>query len=289
MIRPPAASLAVVLLAAACTGGVRSPSDSPSPTPEPIPSDGHASLVIRVDNEGGFIAPTATLSTLPVVAVFDDGRILQPAPVPAIYPGPLVPPLNVRDVGRAGVAAIRAAVATAGLGETSSATPGPGLPDAGTVVFRAVVDGREVVNRFAGPLGGPSGSSGSAGAEARRTAAFGLLDRLTDPGESWGAPPTTETPYDPAGFRVFAVPGAPPDRSLPQTSVAWPLATKLAELGEPVTPDRGIDGLRSGDVVGSDADRLKAVFGAANSLTPFTSDGRTWTLYVRPLLPDEVP
>lgn len=289
MIRPVVAAFAVVLLAAGCTGGAQPPSPSPVPTPEPTSPGGRASLVIRVDNEGGLIAPAATLATLPIVAVFDDGRILQPAPVTLIYPGRLVPPLNVRTVGASGVAAIRSAIAKAGLDEASTASPGPGLPDAGTIVFTVVVDGREIVNRFAGPLGGESLPPGQGGTDARRAAAVDLLGRLTDSLVTWGAPDVGEAPYDPPGYRVFVVPGPPPDRSLPQSPLAWPLATPLTAFGEAVEPDRGIAGLRVGDVVGSEADAVGPLFARANALTPFTSAGRTYTLHVRPLLPDEVP
>jgi hypothetical protein len=296
VIRPALASLVCVLVAGACTGGAPvaptpQPSRSPaeSPTPAPTTSPGPASLVIEVDNEPGLIGPTATLAALPTVAVFEDGRIIQPGPVPEIYPGPLVAPLNVRDVGANGVTAIRAAIHAAGLDAESTEPPGPGLPDAGAVVFTVVLDGREVVNRFAGPFGGQPGPGGPrGGSDGRQAAARDLLGRLTDPSETWGgAAGVRETSYDPPGFRVFVVPGAPADQSLPQAPVAWPL-TPLASFGQAVTPDRGIDGLRAADVTGTDADLLRPVLRSANALTPFTSDGRTYTLYVRPLLPDEV-
>ena len=58
-------------------------------------------MVLRVTTEGGFIGPAARLAQLPEVVVYADGRILTPAPAPAIYPGPLVPVESVRDVGAA--------------------------------------------------------------------------------------------------------------------------------------------------------------------------------------------
>ena len=39
---------------------------------------------------------------------------------------------------------------------------------------------------------------------------------------------------------------------------------------------------------GSDAAKLAPVLAAANQLTAFTSGGASFTLYVSPLLPDEV-
>ena len=84
----------------------------------------------------------------------DDGRIYTPG-APAGETQPLVPPVDVRDVGATGAAAIRDAIATAGLDQEE---PGGGgiAADTGTTVFTALVDGNMVVNRFvaAGP-GGP--------------------------------------------------------------------------------------------------------------------------------------
>jgi hypothetical protein len=42
-------------------------------------------------------------------------------------------------------------------------------------------------------------------------------------------------------------------------------------------------------VLGADVATLAPVLSHVTSLTPFTSAGAAFTLYVRPLLPDEVP
>ncbi len=91
------------------------------------------------------------------------------------------------------------------------------------------------------------------------------------------------------GFRVFVAPGAPAaDPSISAPPVAWPLATPLDAFGTPAVPDRGITGLRSGVVVGADAAALAPILAKASQLTAFTSAGHAFTLYVRPLLPDEL-
>jgi hypothetical protein len=286
----------------ACTGA-STPPPSGAPTPSvavspsaptrPSPSLGSA-LVVKVTTEGGFINPAATIASLPVVAAYADGRILSPAPVAAIYPGPLVPPVTVRSVGPAGAAAIRAAVHDAGLdgsGGGDQASAGPGMPDAGTTVFTVVVDGRTVVTRFVGLAGGPPLPGQPSGAGDARTLARALLDRLTDPNEAWGSTSTTEAAYDPPGFLLYVAPGAPTpsDPSLTEPSIAWPLATPLAGFGAPAVPDRGIAGLRQGAVLGADAATAKPVLERATAISPFTSAGSTFTLYARPLLPDELP
>jgi hypothetical protein len=69
--------------------------------------------------------------------------------------------------------------------------------------------------------------------------------------------------------------------------MTWPLQTPLAEFGTPAVPDRGIAGLRSGVVLGDDAKTLGPFLAEANALTPIVSNGKPYTLFVRPLLPDE--
>jgi hypothetical protein len=291
-----AAAGALAAVVVGCSGATSSgslaptapPSASPPPSATPSatssPAASAAGLLLKVTSEGGFINPAATLAVLPTVAVYTDGRILTQGPVDAIYPGPLLTPVAVRDVGRSGAAAILAAVKQAGLDRPSSA--GPGIPgDAGTDVFTAVVDGTNTTSRFAGAQPGRPAASG----DDERVAALALLDRLLDPSETWGAPAAADTVYVPVGYRIYVAPDAPQaDPQASQSPVAWPLATPLAEFGTPSAPDRGITGLRQGVALGADATTLRPILERATALTAFTSDGSSYTLYVRPLLPDEV-
>ncbi len=268
--------------APASSGPTSAPSPSPSATPAPV------ALLFKVTSEGGFINPAATLAALPTVAVYADGRIFVPGPVDAIAPAGLVPPVVVRDVGATGAAAILAAIRAAGLDKP--ATGGPGIPgDSGTNVFTVVVDGETTTTRLAG--GGPPGPGGpgaKGSADPGRTAAFALLDRLLDPTDSWGAPSAPEAPYTPMGYRIFVAPGAPEtDPAITAPAVAWPLGTSLDGFGTAAVPDRGIAGLRQGVVIGADAATLAPILTAATTATPFTSGGKSYTLFVRPLLPDE--
>jgi hypothetical protein len=304
--------LSIAGLVAACSGAAASPSatatppvatpsgapspsvePSASPSVEPSPSPAAAELVLRVTSEGGFISPAAHLAQLPIVVVYADGRILTPAPVPAIDPGPLVPVESVRDVGAAGVTAIRAAIAAAGLDAGGGTNPGVGA-DAADTVFVVQAGGRTVTTRFpALGVGGPGGPgrSGQPGASAnpQRAAALDLLARLTDTSDAWGGPATAPAAYVPSGYRIFVVPGTPlaSDTGAPADAVAWPLAIPLASFGRPAVPDRGISGLRVGVVRLADAATLAPVLDAATAVTPFTSGGESFTLRVSPLLPDE--
>jgi len=294
-VTPAAALFAAALVVAACgssptpIGSGAPPSSVPSGTPAPSespavsPSPALATLLLKVTSEGGFINPSATLAALPTVAVYADGRIVTPGVVDASAPGPLLPPVVVRNVGAEGAAAILAAIKQAGLDKP--ATGGPGIPgDAGTNVFTAVVDGATTTTRLAG--GGPPGPGAGSG-DPGRVAALDLLSRLLDPTESWGAAAAPETPFAPVGYRIFVAPADSPT-GLTRGPVPWPLAAPLDAFGTPAVPDRGIAGLRQGVVLGPDAALLGPVLQAASADTQFASGGKNYTLHVRPLLPDEL-
>jgi hypothetical protein len=296
-IVPTASILLAALLVAACGGPGATPTPTPippapstnpsaAPSASPQPSPAAATLLLKITSEGGFIAAAANLAALPTVAVYTDGRIFTPGVVPAIYPGPLVPIPSVRDVGSAGAAEIAAAIRTAGLDKPATGSPGvPG--DTGTTVFTVVLDGQTTTSRFAN-LGGAPGPQPGGSQDPDRAAASDLLDRLTDPTTSWGGSAGTQTTYTPTGYRIFVAPGGPQaDPSVSQSPVQWPLSTPLSAFGTPAVPDRGIAGLRTGVVLGADAATLAPVLARASALTPWASGGSSYTLYIRPLLPDE--
>ncbi len=288
-----AASLLTVLsVALAACGGTAtatnppsaSPTVVPSAAPTPSPSPKAAALILRVTSEGGFIGPAATIASQPLISVYADGRILTPGAIDAIYPGPFSLTFVERDLGAAGAAAITAAITAAGLDKPQTGGGGV-VADAGSTVFAVMTDGVTTTSRFAGSAGGP-GRPASGDPEA--TAANDLLARLTDPGETWGVASPVSSTFTPTAIRIFAAPGGPvADPQASQSPLAWPLPTALAAFGSPAVPDRGISGLRSGVVFGADLPTLVAFLQKANVLTPVSSGGTIWTIWVRPLLPDE--
>jgi hypothetical protein len=93
-----------------------------------------------------------------------------------------------------------------------------------------------------------------------------------------------EGPYTPTALRVYVQDPAPAeDPALHQNPVAWPLATPLGSFGS-VDPTTGF---QCGTVEGADLDVLLPLAQSSNELTPWTSDGKTFGLTFRPLLPDE--
>lgn len=258
------------------------PTDPPSTTPSPSPSAAAASLLLRVTSEGGFIGPAATVASEPAVSVYADGRILSPSPIDAIYPSGFSLTYAERDLGTTGATAIIAAIKAAGLDKPQTADDGV-VADTGTTVFAVTIDGVTTTSRFAASAG-----PGRPGSDPAAAAADALYARLLDASDTWGTPSPVSATYRPVAIRIFAAPGGPtPDPAASQAPLAWPLATSLASFGTPATPDRGIAGLRSGVVFGADLPALVSFLEKANTLTPVTSDGKAWTIWVRPLLPDE--
>jgi hypothetical protein len=96
-----------------------------------------------------------------------------------------------------------------------------------------------------------------------------------------------EGPFVPQRLRVYTRSfSGPPEAQdlLKQQPKRWPLGTPLATFGSPVPTGAG---LRCGVVEGKDFETLYPMAKAANVLTPWDSEGRTYQVLFRPLLPDE--
>ncbi len=263
------------------SGPAESAAPSAAPSTEPAPA-----LLLEVTSEGGFINPSAGIAALPIVVVDADGRIYTPAGPSADGSSPLVEPVDVRDVGSAGAAAILDAIRAAGLDREGGG--GGGVADTGSAVFTVVIDGNTIVSRFAnGGAPGLPGGPGAPGGDGAGAAAFDLLAQLTDPTATWGSASAPAVPYAPAGYRIYDAPGAP--RAEPGgPSIPWPLAAGPADFGVPAVPDLGVPGLRSGIVTGDAAAALAPLLASASATTAFVASGQPYSLWVRPLFPDEL-
>jgi hypothetical protein len=223
--------------------------------------------------EGGFISPSARLGQLPSVVVDSDGRIYTQAADLSGEPK-LIPGVDVRDVGPDGAAAIMQAIHDAGLDQSGGDTGVPG--DLGVTVFTVAVNGDVFVTRVvaSGP-GRPGGGDNPA---------IALLNRLLDPAETWGAANPTDVTYPPVAYRIYVAPAA----AAASDTLDWPLATAPTEFGSPATPDFGVTGLRSGIVIGADAQSFAAAVIGASSQVTFNFSSDAYQVWVRPLLPDEL-
>jgi hypothetical protein len=290
----------LVLILAACSAGVGSPAPSgsgrPTPTPSatgPLPSgEIAAGLVVSVAQEGGLISPEVTAERLTQIAVYHDGRVIQPGAVDAIFPGPLLPTLLQTSVSPAGVQAVLDLARQDGLADHSQAFLtgiGADMPD---TIITVVVDGKAIVSRFAS-LGATGPGITDPAEAAARTKASDFITHLTGYPSLLGPFQVGKSqPYVPAAVQIVARIGDPSATVQPsmlqRQPITWPLATPLNLFGVPMPPIGGpIDIARCGTVAGDDLTLLWPLLVQATQITGFSSGGTTWKVTPTPLLPGQ--
>ncbi|HJS27894.1 MAG TPA: hypothetical protein VJ913_12295 [Actinomycetota bacterium] len=242
-------------------------------------------VVLRVEYTGGFVPVDYTLRSIPSWTLYGDGRIVMQAPQIEIYPPPALPGLTATPIAEDGVQAILEAARDAGLMDGDASYGNDCIADAATTVFTTNANGStSVVSAYALDVGEPAGTCGGE-ADADERAALAEFQMLLGDLSSWLPEGSVgqEQPLDPTELRVYSQPyRGQPDP--PQEEVAWPLGEPLGSFGDPVE-DHGAP-VRCGVVNGEDLSTVLPVAGAANEITPWTSDG-VYQLIFRPLLPDE--
>ena len=272
VLRSLLALVALLVLGACAQPGGGGDGGSPGSYPY-TPDD----LVLRVAFTGGFVAPQATVSRLPLVSVYGDGRVLTEGPVEAIYPGPALPNVQVSRLDRAAVQDLVDRALAAGVGDTAD-LGAPPIADAPATRF-TVFTGLETVEREVyalqeTPQDGAGLSAAQRDARARLSA---FLGELTDLGASGSEPYRAEAV---AALASSYVPAEDPRLAQPDQS--WP---GPALPGDPLP---GPLGLSCAVATGPQAAAVLDAAGSANALTPWvTPDGARWSLTLRPLLPDE--
>ena len=286
---PSGAPSAVASAPSAPSSAAPSPASASGSPASSSPAAEPATLLLEVHHEGGFINPAASIGALPLVVVDTDGRIYTPS---ASTDGSdrLIAAVQVQDTGTAGAAAIQAAAAAAGLVDGSGG--GGVAADTGSTVFTLETPGGEVVTRVAsggpgGPIGGPGHPSAPAGSPAAPgAAALDLLAKLQDPSTAWGGVVAPAVPLTPPAYRVWVAPEAAGGTG--GAAAAWPLAADPNTFGTPAAANFGVDGLRSGLVIGADATGLAKALGALPAGSDLSYQGHAYRVWVRPVLPDEL-
>lgn len=282
-----AAAVFLLLFASACADsgapqGSAAPGTSGSGGPEPAAAG--KAPVLRVEQIGGFVPPTANLSRFPLVSVYGDGRVITPGAQIMIFPAPALPSVQVTTIDPAAVRTLVKKATEAGV--TSGAAFGrPGVADAPSTRFTVVTDaGPQSVEVLALGEAVPDDPALTAGQKAARGKLRAFLEQLGDLKSTLGAGSVKGTaPYTPAALATIATPwkaveepgiSAPPARTWPGPALPGELAGGGTEMG----------------CVTVTGDAVTAVLAAAkdaNALTPWTSGGKQWTVVFRPLLPDE--
>lgn len=265
--------------------GGGSPSPGSSASPGIAHPTGASDIVLRVDTDGGFVAPGWLLTHLPQFTLYGDGRIVTPGAQILIYPAPALPSLVVERVSEEGIARILRAAEDAGLFGADRSLPLDGIADAPTTTFTLTAGGAtHVTSAYALGMDQPAPDPGAADAIARALLAefvgkLGDLEALV--GTALVEPPAA---YEFSALRLYIDVYQPPaEGDIAPTYVTWPGAS-LAELGSAVP---GHQGTRCALVEGTDLAAVLPALRTSNALTGWKSGGGTWALRLRPLLPDE--
>ena len=270
----PAAAVAVICGLAAC--GERGGTATPAPATGTVVPAATEGLVLRAEYTGGFMTPSVLVGRLPIVSVYADGRVITEGPVPAIYPGPALPNVQVGTIDQGAVQDLVDQAMAAGVAETSD-LGSPPVADAPSTRFTLVTASdtyvREVYALAETPM---EGSGLTPDQEAARTRLRDLLTTLTDP-----AGAESES-YEPEAVAAVASPWIDPGDGLASPDAAWPGPALPGE------PTGGPPDVTCVTATGDQARALLGAAGAANAATPWvTADGTRWSVVFRPLLPDE--
>lgn len=275
-----AAAAAPLLLTGACaqtgtTGNAAGAAGSSSAAAGPL--DDPDALVLRTESFGGFVPVEHVVGRIPEVSVYADGRVITQGPVPAIYPGPALPNLQVATIDQAAIGKLVREGLDAGV-RTGADFGRPNVADApSTRVTVVTAEGTQSVTAEALHEGQPDDPMLTAEQRAARTRLAAFVKKLQDLSGTGGQP------YDAAQLAALSRPWVDPGSTdLPkQTAKAWP---GPALPGAVLNKDLGIGCVI---VSGAQQDKVLAAAKDANALTPWTSDYKKWSVIFRPLLPDE--
>jgi hypothetical protein len=234
-------------------------------------------VVLRFGYEGGFVAPDSLFSRTPALLITGDGHALTTGVVPAVFPGPLLTPMNTQPITEVAVQRVLSTALAAGLltSPPSYELPsGVGIADAADTVVALAANGTTYNHRaYALDLT----ASDRVAETPARLALSKFVAQLGDLATLVGADQLGSVgTFAPKAYRVRATPEQPSptaDQPAP-TLVAWPSSTGVALKG--ASTCLTIDAAKVGDV-----------FTKATQLTYFTEDGVTYRLAVAQVLPGD--
>jgi hypothetical protein len=277
---------ALVLSLAACgddetaSGSPIEPTDG-STVPETLPPpaadviehpDGADDVVLRIAYEGGFVPVEVAWLNLPTLIVTGDGRLVVQGPTPAIYPGPLLPNMQVRTISEAGIQELLALAEEHGLlaeRDYEAPTNVADAPD--TVVVVRAAGGEFRHQAYALGIGGLDGSN-ETGPRADLQA---FVEEVTG---DWlhGQNPElgTEQAYAPDTYLARA--------TVVTDLTGFEIEPTVLEWTGSVDLAAAVDGC-----VELPAAEYRDVLEAANQLTFFSVGETTYSLAVKPLLPGD--
>jgi len=297
MSRLPAIALLMTsaILLGACATGAALPASTAIPSPSasssvvPSPAIGHAAgagdVILRMSTGGGLLAPGALLSEIPEFSLYGDGTVVYRDPATAYEASSrpdgisLRTPFQTARLPESQLQELLAfAIGPGGLGTAQDTYPAVGIADAPSTTFTIRTDAltKEIL---VGALG--MGEPGT-GPDAEARAAFEALAAKLHSPDLDGV---TSHDYAPPAYRGILFQG---DGGSSSTARPWPWTSfgpddfrALPQAGPMATPVRM---LTADDVA---LLGIPGVEGGADGIGLRTTNGRTFLLSLRPLLPDE--
>jgi hypothetical protein len=230
-----AVAVAPVLAALAACGDPNQVSVSTEPTTPPtVPGTtpvttgggaiahptGADDVVLKLSYEGGFVPAGFAFVNTPALLISGDGRVFTQAAVPMIYPGPLLPSLNLRRISDEGMQTMLGMVQSAGLLATApDYSGGDNVADAPNTVLTINAEGGSFVHSaYALGIGNPESPT--------RQKLLDVVNQLSNLENTVGeANLEPDPPFAPATYRFQARVVDPSElttQDLPPTVVDWP-------------------------------------------------------------------
>jgi hypothetical protein len=264
---------------AACGGNSESPVGDGSLPPVADGFEyltGSDDVVIEYAEVGGFVPREFAFQQTPNLLVSGDGRVFSPGAQIAIYPGSLLPTVQVQPITDDGIQAILAAADEAGLFQQVEYEQPTNIADASTAQVTINVNGETFVHSaYALGLAIPGDASEETTPERQALADF--IAQLNDLTGLVGADQLGEqTIFDASEFGIEAI-------------VVDDLSAYGADGIEPTVVDWPTDaGVRLADAatcIVVPAAEVGETLGAANQLTFFTDADVTYQVLAKPILP----
>lgn len=279
-----AAAAVTLFLLSACAQ--QTAAGAPSGPPSGPPSTGPATpgtddaLVLRVASAGGFVSPDVLIGRLPQTSVYADGRVIFNGPVTLQYPGPALPNLLWGTLSPAALQQLLDKAVAAGV-QPGTDFGRPGVADAPTTEVTVVTNAGEqtvgaVALREARPDDPQLTKAQQQARKKLRTFIDGLGDLTTE--LNAGKPQS----YRPETIAAIVQPYvAPDDQAGRPRTVEWP---GPALPGEPLTSQPQPTCVAA---TGEQRDAVLAAAADATANTPWVWAGNSWSVLLRPLLPEE--
>ena len=274
---PVAATTTPATSPATSAPGTSAPAAPPTTSPVTAPTElrydhptGADEAVVEIRYEGGFTTPEMTFSRAPLLLITGDGRVIYEGPVPAIYPGPLLPNLLERTITEDGIQTLLAKADELGLLAEADYARNDQIADAPDTVVTITVDGTTYTHS-AYALGF-DGETDAGRANLFEFVTAATTDLAGTVGEDELGP---EAPLASDTYLVRATPLDPAvtmTTEVPATMVEWPAdaSVSLADAGE------------CAELPAAEGDML---FVDANQLTFFTEGGVTYQVAATPAVP----